>query len=201
MSLFGIIKTGGDVEQAVISHLEEWVTTYLAEIERQQGIPPKSLPTVDHWVSTNEFRKWAEEQTPVGVVISPGISDDPVKDGEGTYRAKWHVGIAVVIKGRNRAEVSENAKLYAAAVRGAMLQHRSLGGFARGVEWKDETYTDVPTKSERTMGSAQSVFEIEVPETINVFAGLVTKPEEPYEDPGDLPEAETVEVTVEKEDD
>jgi hypothetical protein len=200
VSVFGMIKTGWDVEKQVIDHLEEWMTTYLAEVERQQEIDPQSLPPVRSWITSNEFRKMPEEQTPVGVVVSPGITDDPVKDGEGSYRAKWMVGIAIVIKGRTKTEVAEVAKLYAAAVRGAMLQHRSLGGFARGVEWKDESYSDVPSKDQRTLGSAQCIFEIEVPDTINVFAGLVAKPDDPYEDPGDWPEVEDASVTVEKED-
>lgn len=208
MTLFGIIKTRSQVQQAVIDHLQGdlekggdhagWMTPYLAEVERQMGLNPKSLPPVRAWVTANEFRKMPEEQIPVGVVVSPGLSDRPVKDGSKVYTAKWHIGIAIVVKGRDKEETGENAGLYAAACRGAMLQHQSLGGFAKAVDWLDEDYTNIKTEANRTLGSAQLIFEIEVGNTIQTLAGLVTVPEDPYDVPDSWPTAEKVTVDVEQ---
>lgn len=202
-TLFGLLKTGWDLEQAMILHLggdgkenPGWMTTYLAEVERQKEIKAESLPPVKSWVAANEFRKWPDEQMPVGVVLSPGLAEEPLRDGDGKYRAKWHVGVAVVVKGRKRSETAETAKLYAAAVRAAVLQHPSLGGFAQGVTWKDESYTDLPMETERTLGSAQLVFEVEVEDVIQSLAGLVEIPEDPYDVPDAWSEIESAEVTV-----
>ena len=198
MTLFDIIKTGWDVEQAVMNHLDYWLPAYLAEMERQRGIRARSLPMIKAFTSSNQFRKWPDERFPTCVVISPGIVGEPLRDGEGKYRARWAAGVAVVVKGRKRSEVSEAAKLYAAAVRGAMLQHPALENFAAGIDWIDETYTDVPVDDERTLGAAQGIFLVEVRDAVNTSAGLITAPEDPYNVARDWPTVQTTEIRVER---
>ena len=203
MTLFDVMKTGWDVEQAVMNHLDYWLPSYLAEIERQRGIRARSIPMIRAFTSSNQFRKWPDERFPTCVVISPGVVGEPLRDGEGKYRANWAAGVAVVVKGRNKSEVSEKAKLYAAAVRGAIVQHPALKAdgedeFAGGVDWVDETYTDVPVEDERTLGAAQGIFLVEVRDAVNTSAGLITAPDDPYNVPTDWPTVQTVEIRVER---
>lgn len=43
-SIFGRIITRRDIEQALVGFLRAWVPTYIGEIERQAGLPPKTVP-------------------------------------------------------------------------------------------------------------------------------------------------------------
>lgn len=199
-AMYGFLKSGYDLEQAVIRHLRGdlpdddgdhpgWMTAYIAEIERQLGLDPKTIPVIKSYVTANEFRKWPEEQTPAILVVSPGLTDPPKKEGDGTYRGSFSLGVAAIAKGRTKQETQRTAKVYGAAIAGAMVQHPSLQGFARGLGWRDQSYTDIDSDEGRTLASSQNIFEIEVGNLVQAFGGPVVVPEDPYVDPGSWPEA------------
>lgn len=202
MTIFGPMKTGWDVEEAVEATLREWSLTYLAEVERRtldendEPIPPQSLQPIRSYKRDNEFRKWPEEQFPACVIISPGLAEAPVKEGNGQYRGIFTLGVAVATKGRKRPNVRKTSQLYAAAVRNAIIQHQDLGGFARGVEWVDENYNDTPIEDNRTLGAASVYFRVDVPELVTAFAGPVVPPEDPYDVPTSWPTVKEGGATV-----
>lgn len=197
-AMYGFLKSGYDVEQAVIRHLRGdrpdvkdghlgWMTPYIAEVERQLGLDPETIPLIRSYVTANEFRKWPEEQTPGILVVSPGLTDPPLREGDGSYRGRFSLGVAAIAKGRTKEETQRNAKVYGAAVAGALIQHPSLEGFARGLEWRDQSYTDIDSDEGRTLASSQNIFQVEVSNLVLAFGGPVVSPEDPYEDPGDWP--------------
>jgi hypothetical protein len=139
-SAIGTIVTGRDVELAVLRFLKRWAGAYLAECERQRGFAPGALPRIRTWTIANEFETWPEDQLPCLLLVSPGLAEAPMPDGAGVYRAKFTLGLAVIVSARTGDETAALAKLYCAAMRAAILQHQSLEGFATGVEWIDENY-------------------------------------------------------------
>jgi hypothetical protein len=159
--------------------------TYLAEMERQTGRNPQTLPHIRGWALHSEFEALpGEEQLPLCVVVSPGLVDEPTKDGAGAYRTKWGLAVAVVVSA-NTPEASRTlVGLYAAAARGSLLQRRSLGGVARGVEWLDERYDDLDINDERSLAAARLVFAVDVGDVVSVKEGPVEPdPEINHHDP------------------
>lgn len=190
MTIFGDFKTGADLEDAVISHLRDWMPTYLAEVERQYQMGQGSLPPIRSASTNNEFSKWPEEQLPALIVISPGSAGaDSIKmEGDGTYRVAWVVGLAVIVSAKDKSSTLTLAKRYGAAIAGAILQHPSLSGYAEGVQWEDVRYNDLPEDSERTLASVQMVFRIEVRNVLTAGLG----PREPIVDPYQVEDWPTV---------
>lgn len=200
VEVFGEIKTGAHVEAALISTIEEWIETYLAEVERQASIEARKLPAPRSYSTVNEFRKWPEEQIPAVVVVSPGLATSGIMvEGNGQVNATFLAGIAVVVSAKDKASTNMLAKSYAAAIRTLILQHPSLGGFSRGVTLLDESYNDGPPEDERTLGAAQVQFEVEVPDVSWSKGGLTAPPDDPYDPDPTFPTVDETDVTINKE--
>lgn len=202
LQVFGRLLDVSEVEEAVIAALELWLPTYIAEVERQRGMTPESMPMPRSYSTVNEFVKWTEDQLPTIIVVSPGLAPtDPKREGDGTYRAWYRVGVAVIAAARDRETTRRISKLYIAAIRGAILQHAGLGDLeAAGIRWTNERNSDIPDEAGRTLGSGAVTFDIEMRGVINDRLG----PAEPFDDPYDDPTWPTVATTdvdvIEKED-
>jgi hypothetical protein len=77
----GAVVTGRDVELAALALLQRWSGTYLAEMERQSGRAPASLPRVRGWATAADFETWPEDQVPRVLLVSPGLLGPPMADG------------------------------------------------------------------------------------------------------------------------
>lgn len=199
MSVFGPIKTGYEVEQAVIAHLKRWMATYLAELERISELEAESLPMVRSWTTQASTEKWPEDQLPAVLVVSTGLTDQPRSEGDGTTHATWRIGLAAICSARTEAKTHAFAKLYFAALRTIMLQHPSLGGYAEKTVWGSEQYDALPIDEEkRTLAAGYGVFDVTVAEVANKLAGVLEPPDDPYAEPGDWPTVETTEVDIER---
>lgn len=196
MTIFGSIFTAALLEDAAIEHLKAWMPTYLAEMERQNGLDPESLPMIRSYTTLNEFDAWEEEQTPAIVVVSPGTIGEPLKEGGGLYRANWALGIGCIVSARDRVSTNRVAKLYGGAIRAAIMQHESMGGVAEGAEWSSERYDDVPSEASRTLAAAQLLFEVEVRSVLDGSAGPAEPLDDPYTAPADWGEVQTHDVQV-----
>lgn len=197
MSIFGPIFTAGRVEMAAMSTLREWMATYLAEMERQTGRPAGSLPQVRSWTTVNEFGRWPEESLPSVLLISAGLSAVPEKDGQGRYRATWGLAVAVVVSARDQASTRELAMVYSAAIRGCLMQRRSLGGVAAATEWIEERYDEIPA-AHRTLAAGISGFEVQIDDVVTTHGGPASPapPPDPQIPPGDWPTVREDGVTV-----
>jgi hypothetical protein len=195
--LFGPIFVPSFLEQAVIDTLKLWLPTYLAEVElqleREQGLiePPRSYTT------RRRFEKFPEDQIPTCVVVSPGLANEPHKEGDGSHRAEWALGVGVIVSAPDQESTNLVAKIYGAAIRACLLQKSSLGGVASGITWYDESYDDLPSDdTARTLGAAALYFRVEVEDIVNSRVG----PNVPTPPGTQWGVAETVTVTIEKED-
>jgi hypothetical protein len=133
------------------------------------------------------------------VVISPGLSsrNKPKQEGDGSFRVFFSIGVGVFVSAGNRQDTMKLVRVYTAIIRTILLQQQSLGDFADGSEWLDESYDDnFPFPDDLTISAGQVVFEIEVAGLVNRFGGPKTVDPEPTQPGSDWPLAETVTATV-----
>jgi hypothetical protein len=215
-NLFGPSLGKYDIEQAVTWTLQKWEVTYLAEIERRWedmygDAIVRSLPQIHTWTKRNKLEVWPEESLPLLLVVCPGLADEPAKEGRGRYRAKWRVSLAVIAGADTEENTQALVNMYGQAFRMLLLQRPSLdnafNGRVRGVEWINEQYDELPIETERSTAICRLDFNIEVGDVVSTRDGPVDPspdavPEaDPYEDPGDRPEVETVHVEAEPKED
>lgn len=199
-AVFGPIVTGGDVEGWTLDLLQTWLSTYLAEVERQHGYSGHDLPRPKGWALGPTFDKWPEDQLPGVLIASRGVPVPPLRDGDGSYRARWLVEPGVVCSARTQAESHTLAMLYGAAVRALMVQRPSLGGHAEAVDWLGESYDDLGYDDTRSLYAVKELFAVEVVDVVFGDAGP-TSPEVPFSPDDTLPwppdqTVETYEIEV-----
>lgn len=191
---FGPFLTGADVERAALATLKLWTPEYLAWAERETGRAPRSLPAPRSWVTSTGVDRWPEQQLPSVLLLSTGIGDEPARDGRGTYRAKFSLGLAVVVSAKDKAATLELARVYTATFRALLLQQR-LGDFpCEAMEWAAESWDAVPSDGKRQLAAGQLVLRADVRDVAQARAPrLVTPREDPYETP--YPDGPTVATT------
>jgi hypothetical protein len=198
-TIFGPVVTGGDVEQWCLDLLRKWSGTYLSELERQHGYVAGTLQRVRAWLTAPSFDKWPEDQLPAVVLVSVGLMEPPLREGDGRYRGRWGMSLGVVCSARTQELSHEQSMLYLAAHRAILLQRPSLEGHAAGISWLDEDYTSLPYDDVRSLGAGTAAFSIEVRGITLGDAGPVT-PDDPLAPDTapwpDWPTADTVDVTV-----
>ena len=195
-SIFGPIVSGGDVETWTLALLKRWISTYLAETERQHSIPAGQTPRPKGWALAPSFDKWPEDQIPGIIVISTGTSEAPIRDGGGYYRARWRVDVGAACSTRTQDGTRAQARLYASAIRDLLVQRASLDGHTQGTVWLGETYQDLAFDDTRSLASATVQFTIEVDEVALANAGP-TLPDAPDDLPWpDWQDVESADVDV-----
>lgn len=184
-NLFGPIVTGKNVRSAFKRHLEMWMPSYLAEVSRNDGRPGDALPLFRSYVSRLNMPdgKYAEDQMPSCVIVAPGLVEEPIKKS-GMYITRWGVSVGAVISGQDFENTFDLTELYAAAVRAAVVQNQSLGGFATATDWLGERYDEIPNEMQRTLGAGSVQFLVEVQGAVNPKDGPDAPLAEPILDPG-----------------
>jgi hypothetical protein len=195
---FGQIVTGRHVELALIQHLQLWLPVYVAEVSEQDGHPrnfyaqPRSYERWSAWDAT-----MPEDQTPAVVVVSPGLAEEPSRRGD-TWTAKWSVSVAAIVTARTKSEGRDLVEAYCAAVRASVMQHRSLGGFAAGCSWVDETYALDSPADERTWVPGMVSFTVEVNDVLDAQLGPAEAPSVPTDPVPDPSQFATIQTTIQK---
>jgi hypothetical protein len=197
MSNIGTLITDDQVEDAVIATLRLWLPTYMSEVERQLGLDPayyQRPPGDASYVVHSDFDKWPEEMLPLVIVVSPGIDDDPPKDGNRRYRASFQIGTICVVSSITQEETRRYAQRMGAALRAALIQKQSLGqafeGRVRGVTWHGSRNNELQSDSERTIWANRQLFTVEVGDILGGAAG----PSTPEPDPNTPPPGGPVDV-------
>lgn len=195
-NIFGNIVTGDEVENAVIDTLKVWIKTYMHEMERRQGLDLDTYPGIKSYSTHSTFETIpGDDFLPMIVVVSPGLTEPPLKEGgEGNVRATWSVGVVVVVSSNSEALVRKLCMTYAAAIRICLVQKRDLGGISNGVVWMDEGYDEIPTQDARSIMAARLYFNVEADGVATVFTGPI-KPD----DSGNWPIAANPDVQLVKE--
>jgi hypothetical protein len=205
MSLFETIKIADALEEAALLTLKTWFPVYIREVELQsqdlpadQLIPLNALPLPRSYLTADKFDREAADQLPTIVVVSPGLSGRrPLQEGDGSFRVWYHLAVGVFVGANTRADTKRLVRVYTAIARTIMLQKQSLGGFADGTTWQDESYDDnFSFTDQQTIGAGQVVFEIEVDDVVNRWGGPTTLPD-PVDQPGsDWTVVDTVSISV-----
>lgn len=196
LNIFGPMVVDTELGTAIEATLEQWLPTYLAYINRAlvaAGINVGGdLPAPGAYVHSSDANHFPEETPPAVVIAIPGTLGEPRRYG-GTYRAFWDVRIVCYVDGPSRDLTEALAKYYATAIRGVMVHKPSLGNFADATVWRGTQYgTRVSDRSQRTLGSCEVRFSVDVRDVVQEFAG----PQNPITSiPADWPTATTVKVT------
>lgn len=192
-NLYGPLVSNKQIENRIIGALTDWMPYYLGEMARLDGYAPGELIVPEGYVRASEFDKWPEDALPVLLVMA--AATDKVRKGQdGEHEAGWTVGIAPVVKDQSAGASRDLAGTYAAAIRGAIVQHKRLrstaypDGIDGSVEWLGEAYTDLAFDSTRTLGTARVIFSVTINNAVTATGGPRELPTEPPdEDPGDWP--------------
>lgn len=153
-----------EVEEAVIATLVPRLAAYMTQL----GYPaPRS------YTRATSFDKFPEDQLPCIIVSCPGLNDQPRRAGDRTYQADWFVGVGAMVEARTEDETRKAARVIGSLIRATILQQPSLGGFANGVTWLNETYDQLELPKRRSLASAELEFAIRV-------EGVVDANELPY---------------------
>jgi len=203
--IFGDIIIGSQLEEAVVATLEAWFPVYIREMELQQSIPQDALPLPRSFITTDKINRENTDQLPAIVVVSPGLSgrNSPKQEGDGTFRVPWAISIGVFVGGQDRTTTKNLIRQYVGICRAIMLQKQSLGGFADGTTWLDESYDNsFAFVDQETIGAGSVIFEVWVAGVVQRFGGPAVPFEgspapDPDTQPGsEWPPIQTVEVTV-----
>jgi hypothetical protein len=191
--IFGPLIDGGEVEDRVIAHLRGWEPTHRAEIERRRaddhGWDNGLAPIKDYRVTHAADDKWPEDQLPMILALCPGLAGQPSVDGSGKVTVPYTVGIIAIASGIDRADAKAIARAHLAVATLSILQHRSIGGLAESVKWVDGRNQEVTrgVDLDRNLFSASAIFQVSVPEAIDMSAGVAQPLSDPDTEPADRP--------------
>lgn len=198
-TLFGFNFDANMLADAAQKTIELFIEDYLAEYERQHELKPETIPPFKTYTQVNEFRNWAGDETPVCVIVSPGMNGRPAKKGDGTYVGEFVLGVAAIVQAQERIQTNKLSRVYGAVLRQLLIQQAGLQGVASGIDWEDEKYNDVPESEDRAQASAQVLFTVEVPGIVDASKGIIAPSEDPYETGSEAPLSEKVNVTINEE--
>lgn len=196
--VFGAILAGDLVEQAALTLLQDYFTTYLGELERQRDLEPMALPPPRSYTIAEEIENWPEDQLPCVVIVSPGLAGAPSRRGQGTYDAVYELRVAVVCSAATQADTNRLAHLYSAAVVACLVQHRSLGDVAAGLHWLDFGKVVELDAKRRSLAAAVASFAVQMENIVSTDGPVGPPPEDPYVAPEPWPQVETVVTETER---
>ena len=196
--VFGPIFDGSLLTRAIIATLKLWMETYIREIEYQRGWTIGEIPLPKTYVERWAFDSYPDDKMPAVVVVSPGMTEHPRRDGDGMMNGWWAFGVGVIAAASTEDNSERLAKTYGAAARLILSQKGSLdeSWYFNGTDILDETYTDLPDiEQARTMRSAHVIGRVQVLDMWNTNKG----PLYPMEPPGTQgPEVEAVFTDIEQ---
>lgn len=183
--LYGIFVTDDDVRSAVVAHMKVWSDTYIAEVGRQKAA---DLPGFRGYPSS------AISDTYPICVAACGGAESPERHGDGTVTATFGVAVGAVVSAPTFGEAETLAGYYGAAVRAAITQHPSLGGFATASWWDGSTPQEINSNMDRVVFVSIQRFFVIVDDVINVRGGPATPPDSPIAVPAPNPTVLTVDI-------
>jgi hypothetical protein len=192
-----------DLEAAIRAQLVKWMPSYLWEIQRQQGDDPVAIAIPNSYVVTTDVSHMPEEQLPSILIATVGTTDPPMADGQGRYTVRWRVTVAALVAARGNRVALRLARLYAAGMRGVLIQQQALEGVSvRRIEWEGERYDTLDSINDRTICVAELSIIVEVSDVVTRHAGPLV----PWIEPEEVPDPESpvwytatdVDITIDK---
>ncbi len=176
---FGQLWTATTVERAVIGQLQTWLNTYLAEVEnREPGYERGDIRRPRTWQSDVDVDKLPEAQVPAVVVVVG--AENPQSDGR-YLNSTLSLVVGVMLRGSTRAQGRDLARLYTAAIKGALLHRPDVGGTVHRLTYDGAAYGETTGDTGVTAANATLSFTAVVGNTLDLYAG----PETPLPSPPD----------------
>jgi hypothetical protein len=169
---FGTLFVPATIERAMLDLLKTWLPIYLAEVERQIGIEPCTIARPRFYATSVEADHMPGEQLPGIIAVSPGTSENPTRE-DGAWAAWFDCTIVALVMTPEELTTRELAGYFAAAIRGAVLQHAGLGvDQVETTWWAGEEYQGEPgDQRNRTRGAALVHFRVKVRDVISTETG------------------------------
>jgi hypothetical protein len=202
-SLFGRLVGAHHVEEACVALLDEWMNTYLAQVERISGEPVQSIQRPRSYRVSSEQESMPEDQTPAVVVRSPGTLELPLADGSGRYGVPFEVEVGLIISAIGLSAYGSPralrlARIYALAIRGVLVQQADDDGLLYKRDWLSEAYDTLASIDDRTICLSRVRFSIAIPDVVQRGAGPLEADPDPQPPAPQWPLAETADVEVQK---
>jgi hypothetical protein len=127
------------LERSVLATLRDRLPGYLTVACELNDIS-EGIERVRSWGLESELPDdWPSQGMPALLVVSGGTIEDPEEAEGGVYRAPWRVDVVVTVQAAKGPQARRYAQTYGAAVRGALIQRRSLGEEGQVCRWLGET--------------------------------------------------------------
>jgi len=201
---FGAIVGRDQVAQAVAGMLSQWLPVYIAEIERQRGLMPRTLPLPPNADITAldtsyqigvDLETWTLAETPVIIVVTQPTGT-PTRFDLGFYGCWYESQIAVIVQAEDEQSAIQQADWYGAAVMACALQQGSLGGVVSKTLLVEPARTEFVNPAVRNVARAVVTVHHWVGNIVDESRGPLSPPSDPYLPVAGLPVAETVTPTV-----
>jgi hypothetical protein len=186
MSVWGPIVSALALRQAIRSTLQLWLPSTVAEVARQAGVTPSTIPAVRSWHVVS-LEQASADQLPAVFVTTPGLADAPSRKGTGLHRADWNVTVTAAARAESHEATARLVALYTAAVRTVCTQRSSFGGFADASVWIGEDYDAIEERHGRTLAAGFVDLVVSVADVVDAHGGPLTPPVDPLAAPGDWP--------------
>jgi hypothetical protein len=189
------IVDGMQVAEAARATLQAHLVDYIAQIERERGLAPRTIAAPKSWDLTLDLRRARDEGNHPRILIEcPGLDDDPERGGDGFWRAPWALVVSAVVSARDDESTERLARRYAAAIRECLQRNPTLLGFADSVRWTDEQYDRLGSDDTQAIAAGSATFRIWVDD---VGCDFAEPPPPAYEQPGPAPVVLTTDVQLE----
>lgn len=203
-SSFGPIFTSKEFDDNVVAFIQEWIDTYLSEMELRGGYPRRSTDRPKSYNNAVTADNWQEELLPGVLVVSSGFVGPPVRVGAGMHDGWWEWTVAVILTGRDYDSARLKVSLFSSALRAMIIQNPSLGGFVQDTVWESEPVDFAPMEGRtRTRGVAALQFRSYIEGIVDSSMGPsapdgATALPDPNTPHPDAPVVDTVAVTLTK---
>lgn len=132
-----------------------WLPSVLATLHPELSMPAsRRLPDPEAFVDSDDL--------PALVFSSPGLDNQPSRDGGGVYAATWTGVVTIYVRGDDYESTADLVGAFTECIRVAVLQDGDLDGLASDVVWAGEAYEPIARQSERTLSAGSVQFSVHV---------------------------------------
>lgn len=145
------------VARDLLSQERGLLRIYLDEVVRQDtpGMPTSEIDRLQLPKTVKvreEARHFADDQLPAIILVSPGTSEQPRRDGAGVYEIKMPLAVTAIVKKGTEDLAREIAGIHAAAAAAVLLQCLPrVDDRVTSVIWDGFLTTDTPDSTARTL--------------------------------------------------
>ena len=195
MTVFGQILVTYEVQKDVLAFIQNWLPTYIAELERQYNLTVRTIARPKDYQIGRNADNWPEDALPL-VLLTCNQMADPEQDTDSVGYWFEFTG-NIVVQSVDEDDSQRVASFIGAALMALIHQKRKLGGLAETTDVGDLTLLDMGDQA-RTRAIAAFGFRSFIPAVVKPWAGP-TEPD-PQPDPDlpydDLPVVSEVAVEV-----